>query len=81
VLWSRAGDEVALDHGVLDREGQPNVRVVLGARGTNPELDAGGARDILWTLNSPGVYHLLPDRGRADARYEIGTRARCRPQP
>jgi AcrR family transcriptional regulator len=80
----------------------PLLRIVFGARGTDPELDAfvagidgerlvgatmtarawsergwlapgttaERARDIVWTLNSPAVYHLMQDRGWDDAEYE-----------
>lgn len=80
----------------------PLLRVLLGARATDPDLqafvetidgerltgasrvtehwaghgwlrptlDPGTARDIVWTLTSPGVHHHLQDRGWSSARYE-----------
>jgi AcrR family transcriptional regulator len=36
-----------------------------------PSLGAGGAADVLWTLNHPSVWHLLVrERGWSAARYE-----------
>ena len=43
----------------------------LAATGDMQPLSHDDARDILWTLNSPEVHHLLTvDRGWSDTKYE-----------
>lgn len=54
-VWEKIGQE--------RRVGAGNVVALVEAKGTlRPGLDYAMAGDIVWTLNDPGLYHLLVNR-------------------
>lgn len=76
IVYSAAGTDNDLRDFVCSTEqerlaGTTMVVRQWHARGwLRPDLEAGRARDILWTLNAPTVYLSMKDRGWSDEEYE-----------